>query len=787
MKRLTFVFFVLFIILGFTDGVAQALVTLSGKVTSSDGSPVAQATLAVEGTSYGTYSDDNGNYTLSLPEGKYTLVVSFVGFKSQRKNIGLTGKKVVDFVLQEDAVGLKDVEVYAKSKSQKLRESSFAVNALDVKPIVNSLNNLNELVNRASGIKVRQEGGVGSDFDLSINGMSGNSVRYFIDGVPLETKGSEVSLANLPVNIIDHIEMYKGVVPSYLGSDALGGAINIVTKKEKKNYLDVSYGIGSFHTHKADMNAQIVFPKSGIIVRPTVGVNYSKNDYMMKGVEVWDESVRKYVPSNRKRFHDDYFSLLAQVEVGVTGKPWADDFFVTVSYSKVNKELQTGSIQTKVYGMAERNGDAYNVSAQYRKKDFILKGLQMQSVLSHTWDHSLTVDTAYRVYDWNGDYIESSRNEITGRERSLRHYKRPTTMFRSNWDYRINQHHSINLNYLVNRTGNDRYDDVDDSFVPSNDIVCKHIIGLSYHQQFLQNKIENTFFVKDYVNHLNIRQTDLYWQTGSDEVMGSNTNNYWGYGVGTRVKFIEPVALKVSFEHSVRLPLARELLGNGSTIYANTALNPERSDNVNVGAFGTWHPATGHSLYYEVNGFMRFVDDYIQAVVAEKEGMMQYENVPAVHIKGVEGEVRYSWKRNLQCMANVSWQDARDQRKYKDDGKLSATYLNRVPNRPWLFGAAEANYTFYDVLLKNSSLRLGASYQWVHWYFLTWEAYGAKESKAQIPAQHVINADMTYSLENGKYNISVSCDNIFDRLVYDHYKLQKPGRSFFLKFRMFLN
>lgn len=787
MKRLTFVFFVLFIILGFMDGVAQALVTLSGKVTSSDGSPVVQATLAVEGTSYGTYSDDNGNYTLSLPEGKYTLVVSFVGFKSQRKNIGLTGKKVVDFVLQEDAVGLKDVEVYAKSKSQKLRESSFAVNALDVKPIVNSLNNLNELVNRASGIKVRQEGGIGSDFDLSINGMSGNSVRYFIDGVPLETKGSEVSLANLPVNIIDHIEMYKGVVPSYLGSDALGGAINIVTKKEKKNYLDVSYGIGSFHTHKADMNAQIVFPKSGIIVRPTVGVNYSKNDYMMRGVEVWDESVRKYVPSDRKRFHDDYFSLLAQVEMGVTGKSWADDFFITASYSKVNKEQQTGSIQTKVYGMAEREGDAYNVSAQYRKKDFILKGLQMQSILSHTWDHSLTVDTAYRVYDWNGDYIESSRNEITGRERSLRHYKRPTTMFRSNWDYRINQHHSINLNYLVNRTGNDRYDDVDDSFVPSNDIVCKHIIGLSYHQQFLQNKIENTFFVKDYVNHLNIRQTDLYWQTGSDKVMGSNTNNYWGYGVGTRVKFIEPVALKVSFEHSVRLPLARELLGNGSTIYANTALKPERSDNVNVGAFGTWHPATGHSLYYEVNGFMRFVDDYIQAVVAEKEGMMQYENVPAVHIKGVEGEVRYSWKRNLQCMANVSWQDARDQRKYKDDGKLSATYLNRVPNRPWLFGAAEANYTFYDVLLKNSSLRLGASYQWVHWYFLTWEAYGAKESKAQIPAQHVINADMTYSLENGKYNISVSCDNIFDRLVYDHYKLQKPGRSFFLKFRMFLN
>lgn len=787
MKHLTFVFIFFWAVFGFFDALAQELAILSGKITSSDGHPVAQASLAIEGISYGTYSNDNGSYRLELPEGTYTVVASFIGYESQKKSVRLTGKKTVDFILKEETVALKDVEVYAKSKSQKLREGAFAVNALDVKPVVNSLSNLNELVNRTSGIKVRQEGGVGSDYDLSINGMSGNSVRYFIDGVPLETKGSEVSLANLPVNIIDHIEMYKGVVPAYLGSDALGGAINIVTKKEKKNYLDMSYGIGSFHTHKADLNAQIVFPKSGVIVCPTVGVNYSKNDYTMKGVEVWNESVRKYVPSNRKRFHDDYFSLLAQVEVGVTGKPWADDFFVTASYSKVDKELQTGSIQTKVYGMAERNGSAYNVSAQYRKKDFLLKGLQMHSMLSHTWDYSLTVDTVYRVYDWNGDYIESSRNEITGRERSLRHYKRPTMMFRSNWDYRFNPQHAVNLNYLVNRTGNDRYDEVDSSFEPSNDVVCKHIIGLSYYQRLWQDKMENTFFVKDYVNHLNIRQTDLYWQTGSDKVKGESTGNYWGYGAGTRVSFWEPLALKASFEHSVRLPLARELLGNGSTIYANTALNPEKSDNVNLGVFGTWHPGVGHVLYYEVNGFMRFVDDYIQAVVAEKEGMMQYQNVPAVHIKGLEGEVRYSWKRNLQCMANVSWQDARDQRKYKEDGKLSATYLNRVPNRPWLFGAAEVNYTFHDVCRKNSSLRLETSYQWVHWYYLTWEAYGAKESKAQIPAQHVVNAGVTYSLENGRYNLSVSCDNIFDRLVYDHYKLQKPGRSFFLKFRVFLN
>ena len=224
MKHLTFVFIFFWAVFGFSDALAQELAILSGKITSSDGHPVAQASLAIEGTSYGTYSNDNGSYRLELPEGTYTVIASFIGYESQKKSVKLTGKKTVDFILQEETVALKDVEVYAKSKSQKLREGAFAVNALDVKPVVNSLSNLNELVNRTSGIKVRQEGGVGSDYDLSINGMSGNSVRYFIDGAPLETKGSEVSLANLPVNIIDHIEMYKGVVPAYLGSDALGGA-----------------------------------------------------------------------------------------------------------------------------------------------------------------------------------------------------------------------------------------------------------------------------------------------------------------------------------------------------------------------------------------------------------------------------------------------------------------------------------------------------------------------------------------------------------------------------------
>ena len=99
----------------------------------------------------------------------------------------------------KDSVMLDDVTVIGKSKTQQIREGAFSVNAIDVRSVISSLSSLNSIVDRTAGVKVREEGGVGSDFDLSINGMSGNAVRYFIDGVPLDTKGSGVTLANRDV------------------------------------------------------------------------------------------------------------------------------------------------------------------------------------------------------------------------------------------------------------------------------------------------------------------------------------------------------------------------------------------------------------------------------------------------------------------------------------------------------------------------------------------------------------------------------------------------------------
>lgn len=777
----------LLLICVYTTAYAQSKVKLSGVVKDNNGVPIIAATVAVKGAPIGTSTDNNGYYALSVNKGKCILDVSMLGFISQEHEINLQKDSVINFILKEDAVSLASVTVYGKSKAQQLREGAYAVNAMNIKPLVNTTQSLNTIVNKTTGVKVREEGGVGSDYDLSINGLSGNSIRYFLDGMPLDSKGTGVTLANLPTNIIERIEVYKGVIPAHLGSDALGGAINIITNQQQQNFLDASYSIGSFHTHQFNFNARYVTPKTGIIIKPVVSVNYSKNDYIMKNMEVPSEDKASFVTKDCRRFHDDYFSLFGQLEAGVTDKSWADEFFVSTSVSKIDKELQTGSVQSWVYGMAERNTKSANVSVRYNKADFLVKNLDVHVSLSQTWDHSQTVDTVFRKYYWDGSYIKNASSEIRGRGKSLRHYKRPMTIVRSNVEYRFNDKHSLNLNYVLNRAGNKQYDDMDKTYVPTNDVLVKHIVGLSYNQSFLNGKLNNVFFLKDYINHLKVEQTELSFITGSDAVKPSNTQSYWGYGVGTRFTVSEPWAIKASYEHSVRLPIARELLGNGSTIYPNIALRPESSENFNLGLFGNITLAPSHHLYYEVNGFIRLVDDYIKATVKEQEGMMQYENVEAVHIKGLEGEVRYDWADKLGLMLNASYQDSRDQRKYLESGALSATYNNRVPNKPWTFVNAEASYSFHNVLLPDSRLKLSIDYQWVHWFYLTWEAYGSAKTKPRIPEQNLINTAIQYSWKDGRYNLSLECTNLFDRLVYDNYMLQKPGRAFFAKFRLFIN
>ena len=142
------------------------------------------------------------------------------------------------------------------------------------------------------GVTVRQDGGLGSAVNYNLNGMSGNSVRIFVDGIPISAYGSSFSLNSIPPSLIERIEVYKGVIPSHLTDDALGGAINVVLKKNMRNSLSASLSYGSFNTYQANLNGRYRDERTGFTLNLSAFHNYSDNDY-----EVWASSCATSSPT----------------------------------------------------------------------------------------------------------------------------------------------------------------------------------------------------------------------------------------------------------------------------------------------------------------------------------------------------------------------------------------------------------------------------------------------------------------------------------------------------------
>lgn len=761
----------------------NSLASLSGRITSSDGEPVPGITIILKSTAIGTTTDASGGFELKdIRPGNHVVEITAVGYFKITETISFTsGQQVVKkFSLKEENKELDEVQVIGKTENQQVREQGFTVNAIETKKFANTTADLNQVLSRSTGVRVREQGGLGSDFNFSVNGLSGQAIRFFIDGVPIETMGSSMTLNNIPVNLAERVEVYKGVVPVNLGSDALGGAVNIITNQKVRNFLDASYSYGSFNTHRAAATGQWSHAKTGIIFKASAFYNFSDNNYLMKDISLWNADQYAYIPTDVRRFHDTFKSGMVQLEAGVVNKKWADVLFVGGSFSGSKKDIQTGAYQDAVYGKLFTHGHAYSGTVRYHKDNLLIKGLNVNAFGSYVVDNYEVVDTSYVRYSWDGSFVKTSLSELNG-ARTLNNIKRPKLFVRGNASYEISSVHSFNLNYTLDRTTNQLYDAYANT-TPTNDLMSKRIVGLAYQQNLIGGKLSNTAFMKYYGTKFRIEQQVGYVSgTNSD---GNGSNNNLGYGIASRFKVAENLGFKASFEKAYRLQTAAEMLGDGINQVANYDLKPENSRNINLGGYYGHRFDSKHRIFAEAGWFYRDVKDFIYAVVL-LTAQTQYKNTSAVKVTGWEGEVKYSYSNLLDFTVNASYQNAINNTSFFE-GKRDITYLNKIPNQPWIFGNADFNIGKNDLIGKNTRLQFNWYTQYVHWFYRTWEALGNPDGKAKIPSQLIHNAALTYSLQNGKYNISVESKNLTDALAFDNFRLQKPGRSFYVKLRMFL-
>ncbi|MNK02858.1 Vitamin B12 transporter BtuB precursor [compost metagenome] len=756
------------------------------------------ASLLIKGSQIGTTSNASGYYEFnSLKPGTYTIIVSYLGYTKTSKSITLSNDQnlSLNFSLKKDQQQLQNVSINGKTKNQEVKESGFAVNAIETRKYANTTADLNQILNRTTGVKIREQGGLGSNFNFSINGLSGKQVRFFLDGIPMESFGGGMSLNNIPVNLAERIEVYKGVVPVELGADALGGAVNVITDQHTKKFLDAGYSYGSFNTTRAALSGRFTEEKTGLIFNFSGFHNYSDNDYMMRNNPKYDAAIKvtendEVVLKDARRFHDAYRSTMGQIDLGLSNKSWADRITLGLTYSNLYKEIQTGASQNKVFGGLHTRGNFVMPSVSYKNENFLIKGLTVNVLGSLSIDRSDVVDTASNIYGWEGKgKVELIAGELNG-IKTIYHYKNTGGLVRANFSYKINDNQDLNLNYTYNHFGRSAVEDlkkVDNNTFDIPNTIDKTIIGLAYQTNFFDKRLTNTVFTKFYRLSTFVRNA-VYLSRESSWVKedASATNNYLGYGIASRYKLTENTGLKFSYEHAYRLQEGEELFGNGINTSANPKLKPEQSDNINIGTYYNYQ-INKHRFAVEAAYFFRDAKDFIYSSPAGGGIYTSYENVGKARIQGAEAEIKYGYSQLLELSANASYQKSKNNQRYIfGTSNLDPTYGDNIPNQPWLYGNANFGIGKDDLIGKDSRIQFNWSSQYVHWFYLKWESRGSKESNNRIPQQLSHNAALSYSFQKGKYNISAECLNITDELTYDNFRLQKPGRSFFMKLRYFI-
>ncbi|MGX5817643.1 TonB-dependent receptor plug domain-containing protein [Chitinophaga lutea] len=765
---------------------------ISGTVTGDNGQPVPFATVKIQQTTAGVAADEQGRFrTGPLPAGRYTLEVSAVGFATVVKKVSIpaSGDAAVKFRLEASTASLREVAVLGRTANQEANRQAYNITSIDAKKLHNTTLDLSHALDRVSGVRVRENGGVGSSINFAINGFSGNQVRFFLDGIPMDNFGSSFQLNNIPVNFADRVEVYKGVVPVWLGSDALGGAVNIVTGNRPQNYIDVSYAYGSFNTHRSVINGALT-SRSGFTVQLSAFQNYSDNNYKVT-LDVADINTGQYYPGTTvRRFHDTYHNETVVANVGVTGKKYADKLLLGITFGQNYKEIQTGARMVSVFGAWHRRGDMIMPTLKYQKKDLFIKGLDVTLNGNYNLGSEQNIDTAFRRYDWFGNFKQYSG---LGGERSRTMYKFSNNVGigTATVSYRIDGHHSLALNNVFtsfDRKGKDPLYPEEEKYEHPQQ-TYKNIFGIGYKYD-LDERWSATVFGK-HISQRNIRMAS-YNPTGNwgDVAYKREASNVQPIGYGLAASFQPKPALqfKLSYEKSNRMPENYEIFGDPGIRESNFSLRPEQSDNVNIGASYNFRLHTAHRFSLSASGIYRYSRDFIYDRLNNNQSMLVSDNLDGVTTAGGEAEVRYSWKNMLAAGVNFTYQNIRNQRKYEPGiTGVSPLYKDRIPNIPYMYGNADASLFLHDVGAKGNTLSVGYNLLYVHPFYLYWPSRGGSEDKYTTEAQLAHDANIVYALRNGRYNIALECRNLTDDQLFDNFSLQKPGRSFTVKLRYFFS
>ncbi|APW35102.1 energy transducer TonB [Prevotella intermedia] len=748
-----------------------------GQITDDKtGEPIAGAGVSIAKDGKGTVADANGRYTLNI-QGRQQVRLNFqyLGYKTESREIALRDSVCCNIRLKPADNVLDEVTVTTRSEMRKLRESAMPISVIGQRQLQGTASNINDVLARTVGVTVRNTGGMGSASRISVRGLEGKRMGMYIDETPMSQLSNFVALNDIPTNMIERIEVYKGIVPYKFGGSALGGAVNVVTKEYPPIYLDFSYEIGSFNTHQVSTVLKRTDRKSGLQFGVGGVVSYAKNNYKMTLANLDGRIV--------ERDHDRFNKIMGGMSVKAT-QWWFDEMKWELIFMKTRQEIQGIDLNVR---------EAYNHSTSYvtaltlKRNNFFLDGLDFDFNAGYIIGKYGLCDKAEHRYDWDGKVLppvssfggEQNNFASDGNNRSNE------LTAKLNMGYTIDMHHALNLNIYADHNSlhpNDSLMDKSLGFRANFPSKMKTLtVGLSYDLTLFDGRFQNAFTLKEFLFSSHSRSIDIYSVKEPQPVKTSK--NYIGFSNAMRYKFTNDLMLKASFNSEVRIPTSEELIGNGYSILASPALKPERTSGVNLGLLYRHIKADGGLIEVELNGFYNQLEDMIRSTPDMIPTMARYRNFGSVRTKGIELEAKGDICPLLYLYANGTYQDLRDVRKTIPGTEVeNPTRNKRIPNVPYLlanFGAELHKENLFGGRGQNTRLLFDASY--IHQYFYDFEV--SKYQERKIPTSMTMDAALEHSFCNDRWTITFKVKNLTDRRIVSELNRPLPGRYIGIKVR----
>lgn len=787
MKVVFYIFFFCLLPAAGLRAQANQQVKVSIEVADSKGEAIPYATIFCKELHKGGLTDSVGHFSLLASPDK-TLHISVAGMSFQKLDTVIqTGNKDAQkkITLKSKTSSLKTVEIRGETHGAALTKKPIkaeVINTLDAKEQPTSLI---ELMNRSAGIRIRQDGALGSNSDVSLNGFQNRSIRYFKDGLPLNYLGAGFNISLIPVNMLDHVEVYKGVLPAYLGADALGGAINLVTRKSTKSYAEASYSFGSFNTHRVSLNAEYISKSQKYFAGVNAFYNYSKGDYKV-AVQTTDTQTGTLQDVTAKLFHNRFSSYYAEAFAGVQHVKWADEFRVLLTAFSLEKQFQFGSTMFKPFGAA--HGEQYSIVPAFSyKKTFLNNKLDLSAFAEINTLHTSIVDTTHGHYDWLGNFTPNpaEQGEITANG-SLAKIQYHYFTSRINLSYLLSSSQKLDFNLVVDNFSRQGEDPDGKKFPDGTDFLSKPAnyhkmaAALGLNSSFPDKKIENNLIAKFY--NYGTEASDLT-VTGTEEHI-SNGKQQWGVADGIKFNFSSNSQIQFSAETALRMPEQDEIFGDGNLKLANFNLKPERSLNFNL----SYQTGKFQKYHFEANLFYRRTKDMILLVPLYFLNS-QSQNVDNVRGAGFDADASYYLRPWLKVTGNLTYQDLR----LVNTGNPTREDA-RLRNTPYFFGNLGLNAHFHHIVSQKDKLDVYWFYSFVDQYYLDYipknvepdgflGLWGNAKIDAQniIPSQSLHTVGLTYYPSDMPLSFGFQIRNLFNARIYDNFKIQNPGRNFSIK------